>query len=61
MLILRRYVWEIILGAHNAFAKEESLVTIDLENGVDCDVIGDVHGEHSLHRSKALCASSRFC
>ncbi|KAI0093249.1 Metallo-dependent phosphatase-like protein [Irpex rosettiformis] len=41
----KRYVWEIIIGAHNAFVKEESLVTLDLEEGVDCDVIGDVHGQ----------------
>ncbi|KAI0764475.1 Metallo-dependent phosphatase-like protein [Irpex lacteus] len=41
----RRYVWEIILGAYNAFVKEDSLVTVNLEEGVDCDVIGDVHGQ----------------
>lgn len=40
----RRYAWEIILGAHEHFMKEESLVTVDLEDGVTCDVIGDVHG-----------------
>ena len=39
-----RYVWEIVLGAHEAFIKEESLVTIRLEEGMTCDVIGDVHG-----------------
>jgi serine/threonine-protein phosphatase 5 len=40
----KRYVWEIVLGAHEHFSKEESLVKIDLEDGVTCDVIGDVHG-----------------
>ncbi|CCM01501.1 uncharacterized protein FIBRA_03555 [Fibroporia radiculosa] len=41
----RRYVWEIVLGAHTYFAQEESLVTLDLEDGMTCDVIGDVHGQ----------------
>ncbi|KAI0695456.1 phosphoprotein phosphatase [Cytidiella melzeri] len=41
----RRYVWEIVIAAHNAFIKEESMVTVNLEEGVDCDVIGDVHGQ----------------
>ncbi|KAJ6587140.1 phosphoprotein phosphatase [Mycena vulgaris] len=41
----KRYVWEIILGAHEHFSKEESLVNVDLEEGVTCDVIGDVHGQ----------------
>lgn len=40
----KRYVWEIVLGAHEQFAKEESLVDLDIEEGVTCDVIGDVHG-----------------
>ena len=40
----KRYVWEIVLGAHEHFAKEESLVNLDIEEGVTCDVIGDVHG-----------------
>jgi serine/threonine-protein phosphatase 5 len=40
----KRYVWEIVLGAHEQFAKEESLVNLDIEGGVTCDVIGDVHG-----------------
>lgn len=40
----KRYVWEIVLGAHEQFAKEESLVNLDIEEGVTCDVIGDVHG-----------------
>lgn len=40
----RRYAWEIVLGAHSSFVKEDSLVNLDLEDGVTCDVIGDVHG-----------------
>lgn len=42
----RRYVWEIILGAYNQFTKEESLVEVSIEDGVTCDVIGDVHGQY---------------
>ncbi|KAI0066098.1 protein phosphatase 5 [Artomyces pyxidatus] len=41
----RRYVWEIVLGAHEQFGQEESLVDITLEEGITCDVIGDVHGK----------------
>ncbi|KAG2755256.1 phosphoprotein phosphatase, partial [Suillus brevipes Sb2] len=41
----RRYAWEIILGACSHFLKEESLVNLDLQEGVTCDVIGDVHGQ----------------
>lgn len=41
----RRYAWEIILGACSHFVKEESLVNLDLQEGVTCDVIGDVHGQ----------------
>ncbi|KAJ7217829.1 phosphoprotein phosphatase [Mycena pura] len=41
----KRYVWEIVFGAHEHFAKEESLITVDIEDGVTCDVIGDVHGQ----------------
>jgi serine/threonine-protein phosphatase 5 len=40
----KRYVWEIVLGAHEHFAQEKSLVNVDLEDGVTCDVIGDIHG-----------------
>jgi hypothetical protein len=40
----RRYAWEIILGAYSHFVKEESLVNLDVEEGMTCDVIGDVHG-----------------
>ena len=43
--IPKRYVWEIVLGAYEAFTKEESLVDIALEEGMTCDVIGDVHGK----------------
>jgi len=41
----RRYVWEIVLGAYQYFAAEESLVNLDLEDDVTVDVIGDVHGQ----------------
>ncbi|KAI0374053.1 protein phosphatase 5, partial [Pilatotrama ljubarskyi] len=43
--IPRRYVWEIVLGAHSQFVKEESLVNVDIEDGMTIDVIGDVHGQ----------------
>ncbi|PPQ62946.1 hypothetical protein CVT24_006186 [Panaeolus cyanescens] len=43
--LAKRYAWEIVLGAHEQFAKEESLVTVPVEEGVTCDVIGDVHGQ----------------
>lgn len=45
----RRYVWEIVLGAYNLFAAEESLVKLELEEGMTCDVIGDVHGAWVRH------------
>ncbi|KAG6819735.1 hypothetical protein H0H93_009126 [Arthromyces matolae] len=41
----RRYVWEIVLGAYEHFAASESMVNVELEAGVTCDVIGDVHGQ----------------
>ncbi len=44
-----RYVWEIVLGAHAHFAQEQSLVNLDLEDGMTCDVIGDVHGTGEAH------------
>lgn len=40
----KRYVWEIALGAHAAFASEESLVELSIPDDVTVDVIGDVHG-----------------
>jgi serine/threonine-protein phosphatase 5 len=40
----RRYAWEIILGAHDHFVKEESLVDVKVEKDVTISVIGDVHG-----------------
>ncbi|KAI0823716.1 Metallo-dependent phosphatase-like protein [Trametes gibbosa] len=43
--IPKRYVWEIVLGAHAHFAQEESLVYVDIEEGMTVDVIGDVHGQ----------------
>jgi serine/threonine-protein phosphatase 5 len=47
----RRYVWEIILGAHSNFEKEETLVDVNLPEGVTCDVIGDVHGTSRVQLS----------
>ncbi|KAH8985935.1 phosphoprotein phosphatase [Lactarius hatsudake] len=41
----RRYAWEIVLGAHDHFAKEESLVDVKVDKDVTIDVIGDVHGQ----------------
>lgn len=40
----KRYVWEIVLGAFDQFMAEKSLVDVELEEDVDIDVIGDVHG-----------------
>lgn len=40
----RRYVWEIVLGCYKELIKEESLTDMMLEQGVTCDVIGDLHG-----------------
>lgn len=34
------------MGAHEQFVKEESLVTLNIEDGMTCDVIGDVHGKY---------------
>ncbi|KAF8904494.1 phosphoprotein phosphatase [Gymnopilus junonius] len=41
----KRYVWEIVIGAYEHFFQQESLVNVDIEEGVTCDVIGDVHGQ----------------
>jgi serine/threonine-protein phosphatase 5 len=50
----RRYAWEIVLGAHDHFAKEESLVDVKIEGNVTIDVIGDVHGAiHSLYLERS--------
>ncbi|TFL02450.1 Metallo-dependent phosphatase-like protein [Pterulicium gracile] len=42
----KRYVWEIVLGAHDQFVKEQSLVDVPIAEGVTVDVIGDVHGQY---------------
>jgi hypothetical protein len=47
-------VWEIVLGAYDLFAKEESMVDVRLEDGMTCDVIGDVHGEWDFGWSVSL-------
>ncbi|KAG2015756.1 phosphoprotein phosphatase [Coprinopsis cinerea AmutBmut pab1-1] len=41
----KRYVWEIVMGAHQYFSQEESLVEVTIPDGVTIDVIGDVHGQ----------------
>jgi len=43
--IARWYVWEIVLGCVDAISQEPSLVGVDIEEGTNCDVIGDVHSE----------------
>lgn len=39
---------------------EDSLVTVNLEEGVDCDVIGDVHVSCSGHKLKVHVAHTLF-
>lgn len=58
MRAIRRYVWEIVLGAHEYFVKEESLVNVDIEEGMTIDVIGDVHGEQSFIQRPVLSLTS---
>ncbi|KAG8687649.1 hypothetical protein FRC08_011870 [Ceratobasidium sp. 394] len=43
--IHRRFVWEIILASYDLLVKEESMVEFELEEGVECDIIGDTHGQ----------------
>ncbi|CAE6475867.1 unnamed protein product [Rhizoctonia solani] len=43
--IHRRYAWEIVLASWDLLSKEESLVEVELEEGVECDIIGDTHGQ----------------
>ena len=50
----KRYVWEIVMGAYEHFIKEDSLVNVNIEEGVTCDVIGDVHGK-CLFIAASLC------
>jgi hypothetical protein len=62
----KRYVWEIVLGAHAQFAAEASLVDLDVEEGMTCDVIGDVHGllpppDCSTRRLKVAQGNSTMC
>lgn len=42
--LLRRYVWEIVIGCNSVLEKEQSLTEVILEDGMTCDVIGDTHG-----------------
>lgn len=48
--LAKRYAWEIVMGAHDIFVKEESLVDLVIPPGVTCDVIGDVHGMFCFER-----------
>lgn len=52
----KRYVWEIVLGAYSQFIQEDSLVYLNIEDGMTCDVIGDVHGKClvSVYRSMLM-------
>jgi hypothetical protein len=43
----KRYVWEIVLAAHAAFIKHDSLVDLKVGEGQTVDVIGDVHGKRA--------------
>ncbi|KZT43623.1 protein phosphatase 5 [Sistotremastrum suecicum HHB10207 ss-3] len=43
--LARRHVWEIVLGCFQLIVKEESLNEVSIEDGMTCDVIGDVHGQ----------------
>jgi len=43
--IHKRIAWEIVLASYELLAKEESMVEFDLEEGVECDIIGDTHGQ----------------
>jgi len=56
----KRYVWEIVLGAYEHFSNEESLVNVNVEDGVTCDVIGDVHGMLFLLQIYFYCSLSEL-
>lgn len=44
-MLPRRLVWDIVLGVYDLVKAESTLVEATLEDGVTCDVIGDVHGQ----------------
>ena len=52
--LAKRYVWEIVFGAHEHFVKEESLVDVDIPEDVTIDVIGDVHGTHNVPIARCI-------
>ena len=54
----RRYVWEIVLACAELLKKEETLVDVRIEEGMTCDVIGDVHG--ALIHTAILAVTYRF-
>ncbi|KAF8608507.1 protein phosphatase 5 [Ceratobasidium sp. AG-I] len=43
--IHKRFAWEIVLASYDLLVKEESMVEFELEEGVECDIIGDTHGQ----------------
>ena len=50
--LAKRYAWEIVMGAHDDFINEQSLVDLVVPSGATCDVIGDVHGMDSIQKNK---------
>ncbi|KAH7108435.1 phosphoprotein phosphatase [Auriculariales sp. MPI-PUGE-AT-0066] len=45
-LLHRRVVWDIVLAVHELVRAESTLNEAVIEDGVTCDVIGDVHGQY---------------
>lgn len=54
----KRIVYEIVLGVKEVLMKEESLVDIEVGEGVRCDIVGDTHGVRSP--PIPLCYSSKW-
>jgi serine/threonine-protein phosphatase 5 len=44
--LAKRVIWEIILGVWSTCVQEESMTDVLLEEGMTCDVIGDLHGQY---------------
>ncbi len=40
----KRIAWEIVLGCKEVLEKESSLVEVEVQNGLHCDIVGDTHG-----------------
>jgi len=45
-VLAQRVVWEIVLAVWSACVEEESMTEVLLEEGMTCDVIGDIHGQY---------------